>query len=91
MQYADSNSHMRPGAWQATDCLVACESDDGAFVISSPNMAVIPEPRVGTADVHWEADGYFGYYDPVRWPQLDRKSTRLNSSHSGESRMPSSA
>ena len=30
---------------------------------------------------------YFG--DPV--PLEDRKSTRLNSSHSGESRMPSSA
>ena len=26
-----------------------------------------------------------------RWASLDRKSTRLNSSHSGESRMPSSA
>ena len=26
-----------------------------------------------------------------RLPSLDRKSTRLNSSHSGESRMPSSA
>ena len=25
------------------------------------------------------------------WEELDRKSTRLNSSHSGESRMPSSA
>ena len=25
------------------------------------------------------------------FPDLDRKSTRLNSSHSGESRMPSSA
>ena len=25
------------------------------------------------------------------WPNEDRKSTRLNSSHSGESRMPSSA
>ena len=28
--------------------------------------------------------------NPPRWPE-DRKSTRLNSSHSGESRMPSSA
>ena len=27
----------------------------------------------------------------IRWTWLDRKSTRLNSSHSGESRMPSSA
>ena len=28
---------------------------------------------------------------PMTYPDLDRKSTRLNSSHSGESRMPSSA
>ena len=37
------------------------------------------------------------YIEPVlkrqaeRWPALDRKSTRLNSSHSQQSRMPSSA
>ena len=31
-------------------------------------------------------------YNTARcWPSRDRKSTRLNSSHSGESRMPSSA
>ena len=29
--------------------------------------------------------------DPTAWGLQDRKSTRLNSSHSGESRMPSSA
>ena len=28
---------------------------------------------------------------PVRFPNLDRKSTRLNSSHTSKSRMPSSA
>ena len=28
---------------------------------------------------------------PVKLPQADRKSTRLNSSHSAKSRMPSSA
>ena len=27
----------------------------------------------------------------VTWSRADRKSTRLNSSHSGQSRMPSSA
>ena len=35
-----------------------------------------------------------GFYDPVvvqDVPLRDRKSTRLNSSHSGQSRMPSSA
>ena len=31
------------------------------------------------------------YLDPVDFKKTDRKSTRLNSSHSGESRMPSSA
>ena len=31
------------------------------------------------------------YYAPIENAGLDRKSTRLNSSHSGESRMPSSA
>ena len=30
-------------------------------------------------------------YDPIAVRREDRKSTRLNSSHSGESRMPSSA
>ena len=34
----------------------------------------------------------FAYHSPVsRRTEADRKSTRLNSSHSGESRMPSSA
>ena len=37
--------------------------------------------------------GHFRYLliSPFLCPSLDRKSTRLNSSHSGESRMPSSA
>ena len=46
---------------------------------------------------------YFSFYDlgkteyfasvcpGVDWEKIDRKSTRLNSSHSGQSRMPSSA
>ena len=38
-------------------------------------------------------DWYFDAYSEIvtRKESLDRKSTRLNSSHSGESRMPSSA
>ena len=39
--------------------------------------------------------GYVAYFDYEIWQMdvqiADRKSTRLNSSHSGESRMPSSA
>ena len=37
----------------------------------------------------WNMDGAPASPPPL--PDLDRKSTRLNSSHSGESRMPSSA
>ena len=37
----------------------------------------------------WEC--HCGKYKKIRYKGVDRKSTRLNSSHSGESRMPSSA
>ena len=36
-------------------------------------------------------NGQAGQYGQVNYAAADRKSTRLNSSHSGESRMPSSA
>ena len=36
-------------------------------------------------------DGALGLIPLKSCEELDRKSTRLNSSHSGESRMPSSA
>ena len=38
-----------------------------------------------------EEEVYMEQPDGYVHPDLDRKSTRLNSSHSGESRMPSSA
>ena len=40
----------------------------------------------------FDAHNYFGdYLMPMWWATVDRKSTRLNSSHSQQSRMPSSA
>ena len=48
--------------------------------MSSPNKWKDGDPRKG--------EKFFGSYRD--W-ETDRKSTRLNSSHSGESRMPSSA
>ena len=43
----------------------------------------------------WIKDARFkpivGMLDDIKLQVIDRKSTRLNSSHSGESRMPSSA
>ena len=50
----------------------------------------------GVLDIHHGAtiglvvETQCNYFAPLAFPQ-DRKSTRLNSSHSGESRMPSSA
>ena len=38
----------------------------------------------------WDYDGVFGAQCYRDW-ETDRKSTRLNSSHSAKSRMPSSA
>ena len=58
-----------------------CES-----VRINPNDRALSE-RVAT--VHDNLTKVFGTDSPLETP--DRKSTRLNSSHSGESRMPSSA
>ena len=65
-------------------------------------MGVLDYPSSRRQEIHffWKTPAY-----PIRWPyggapmaskpfggtQLDRKSTRLNSSHSQQSRMPSSA
>ena len=38
---------------------------------------------------HWRSVGYF--FRAYKYFKIDRKSTRLNSSHSAKSRMPSSA
>ena len=45
----------------------------------------------GTVDVVAEVTGEVEETLVEETDELDRKSTRLNSSHSGESRMPSSA
>ena len=55
--------------WSATDCLVACESLDGTFVISSPNCDQLLQPWLHQREVHWGANGMFNGHDPVRWPQ----------------------
>ena len=40
---------------------------------------------------HWRGPGHFRICRPTSFHRIDRKSTRLNSSHSQQSRMPSSA
>ena len=49
----------------------------------------LQKPTAGTVSI--PNDTKIGYLPQVMKLSEDRKSTRLNSSHSGESRMPSSA
>ena len=58
-------------------------------------FTMCPFDAIGTAASVFCSQNY-GAAKPDRirkglWQSIDRKSTRLNSSHSGESRMPSSA
>ena len=53
----------------------------------------VPDDEIKNILKHCHSLEYGGYFGPnkITAKVLDRKSTRLNSSHSGESRMPSSA
>ena len=65
---------------------------DGANVAFQPNHYVYPLDGDGMVHAVYFRDGQVQYKN--RWVEtshLDRKSTRLNSSHGGISRMPSSA
>ena len=62
------------------------------FVMSCDDYLETPPADLMTSDGFYQTpsqseQGVVGIYSDLR----DRKSTRLNSSHSGESRMPSSA
>ena len=54
--------------------------------VGGPNAAVLPVPMMNILNGGAHADSNVDVQEFI-----DRKSTRLNSSHSGESRMPSSA
>ena len=59
------------------------KSVDEALLVSSNTLAPVPLPADHTLSLE--------YGEVVPMPTLDRKSTRLNSSHTDISRMPSSA
>ena len=57
-----------------------------------PSIGRTASVEMRVFEPEWNARGSVPEHDTQRyWDEKDRKSTRLNSSHSGESRMPSSA
>ena len=65
----------------------------GGKVLKGGNLALVPVCQLhdDTGVFGIDADRFDAYRFMKHGRLLDRKSTRLNSSHSGESRMPSSA
>ena len=65
------------------------EFDRGEF--DDPKIRRLPVERGWSPTAGYEPPREQGYLKTIKAKSEDRKSTRLNSSHSGESRMPSSA
>ena len=66
----------------------------GGIIYGYEDMATAPKGSVAVINFRqpiMKYDTSFGYGTKSRVDQIDRKSTRLNSSHSDRSRMPSSA
>ncbi|KAI0697386.1 hypothetical protein BC835DRAFT_1305277, partial [Cytidiella melzeri] len=61
------------------DALAAASTEDGKYVITSPNMSYVPAPCWGRISVAMKADGKFGIEDPMQWPQLHEPSVRFRS------------
>ena len=59
--------------------------------VSMPQVPAVSETRRAKYDEEAKKSDYELFEGLTAMGVLDRKSTRLNSSHSGESRMPSSA
>ena len=84
---ADAAGHRRPGSGAGRG---AGWSGEGAGVIGGDGKVWARETAVVQLESSADAAGRRRAGSGAG-AQADRKSTRLNSSHSGESRMPSSA
>lgn len=58
------------------DSYVAWESPDGKYVVTTPNMASVPQPVYGAITVTRQWDGHFGIHDPICWLQAFIGTTR---------------
>ena len=70
------------------DWIAACNSMDAIIVPSQHSAASLTNTGAIVKPLHIIPEAFS---DAITLPELDRKSTRLNSSHVSESRMPSSA
>lgn len=52
------------------DGLVGAMTDDGQWVLTSPNVTFVPNPVLDHIRVEVRSDGRFGLQDPIQWPQL---------------------
>ncbi|TCD62263.1 hypothetical protein EIP91_007121 [Steccherinum ochraceum] len=52
------------------DAKVAACSNDGKYIITTPNALTVPEPIIGLIEVRRRSDGKFGDHDPLVHPQL---------------------
>lgn len=52
------------------DGVVAAASDDGKYVITSPNASFVPAPPFGRLSIFMKSNGKFGKEDPIEWPQV---------------------
>ena len=82
LAYSRDGKYIASGSWDETVCIWDAKSGKLAFGPFTGHTSVV-------TCVDWSPDGKF--VASGSWDKTDRKSTRLNSSHSGESRMPSSA
>ena len=83
----DGQKSARPGQFQATPLAI-----NDTLIFSTPyNRVIAMEAMTGKEYWAFDPEPWKGYGQPSNGTGLDRKSTRLNSSHSQQSRMPSSA
>lgn len=60
------------------DGLAAAVAYDGKYVVTSPNMAIVPKPPLGPVEVRVKTDGKFGTEDPLHWPQVYSADPKIN-------------
>ena len=55
------------------DGIVGAQTDDGQWVLTSPNSSFVPLPVLDRIQVEVKSDGRCGIEDPIQWPQLFSK------------------